>query len=193
MTEKEVLLGLPKITKNAKLLYEDAEFLEKIKRLERAYSLFQLSLEEIAKAFILLRAILFEDISDQTVQKRLNSEIHRHTIKLKKSINIEIFLSSFLKSIDEKKYGEWNRKLINEYKDTDLMNNKKNYGFYVSYNENKFMSPSELIKKEDVDYIKHKAWVRIHFGSKFINAMIPNFSKIKSKADKIDYSTIEQQ
>lgn len=193
MTEKEVLLGLPKITKNAKLLYEDAEFLEKIKRLERAYSLFQLSMEEIAKAFILLRAILFEDISDQTVQKRLNSEIHRHTIKLKKSINIEIFISSFLKSIDEKKYGEWNRKLINEYKDTDLMNNKKNYGFYVSYIENKFMSPSELIKKEDVDYIKHKAWVRIHFGSKFINAMIPNFSKIKSKADKIDYSTIEQQ
>ena len=193
MTEKEILLGLPKITKNAKLLYDDAEFLEKNKRLERAYSLFQLSMEEIAKAYILLGAILFEDISKQTVQKRLNSEIHRHKIKLKKSINIEIFLSSFLKSIDEIKYDEWNKKLINEYKDTDLMNNKKNFGFYVSYNENKFMSPSELIRKEDVDYIKHKSWFRIHFGSKLINAMIPNFSKIKSKANKIDYSNIEQE
>jgi len=193
MSEKVILMGLPIIIKNANLLYKDALLLEKNNRIGRAYSLFQLSLEEIAKAFMLLGAILFEDISDNDVQKKLKKEIRNHSIKLKKSIGIEIFLSSIMKSINEEKYKEWFLRLTKEYETTDMMNNRKNYGFYVSFNENKFQCPEELIKKEDVEKIKNKAWTRIYFGSKIISAMIPNFPKIKAQAKKLDYSKLNKE
>lgn len=193
MTEEEILIGLPIIIRNAELLFDDADLLEKSDRTARAYSLFQLSLEEIAKAFMLLGALLFEDISDNDVQKRLGKEILKHDIKLKKSIGIEIFLSEIMKSINEEKYKEWFHRLTEEYKDIEMMNKRKNFGFYVSFSKNKFQSPNELIKKEDVEKIKNKAWTRVYFGSKIIRAMITNFSKIKVQAKKLDFSKLNNE
>ena len=193
MSEKEILDGLPIIIKNAKLLYKDALLLEKSNRKGSVYSLYQLSLEEIAKAFMLLEAILFKDISDSDVQRKLKKEISNHPTKLKKSIGIDIFLSSIMKSINEEKYKEWSLRLTKEYEDINMMNNRKNYGFYVSFKGTKFQCPDELIKKKDIEKIKNKAGTRIYFGSKIINAMIPNFPKIKAQAQKINYSEIDKE
>ena len=94
---------------------------------------------------------------------------------------------------NKEKYKKWIIRLTKEYEDTDMMNNRKNYGFYVSFNENRFQCPDDLIKKEDVEKIKNKAWTRIYFGSKIISAMIPNFPKIKAQAKKLDYSKMNKE
>lgn len=71
MTVDQIKIGIPKIVENAEELYKDADILLSNNRIERAYSLFQLSIEEIAKAFILSNALIFEDISSKEVSAKL--------------------------------------------------------------------------------------------------------------------------
>ena len=89
MNEKQIVEGIPKIIDNAEAIYADADLLRENGRFERAYSLFQLSIEEIAKAFMLSGTLIFEDLSSNEVQARLKKDLKDHELKSKNSIGLE--------------------------------------------------------------------------------------------------------
>lgn len=78
MTEAQIRLGIPNIIDNAESLYSDACFLQENGRMERAYTLFQLFIEEIGKALMLVGAILFDDIENNEPQERIKSIFKSH-------------------------------------------------------------------------------------------------------------------
>ena len=195
MLESQVLTGIPKIIDNAEALLADAVLLYENQRYERAYSLFQLSIEEIAKAFSLLGIILFDDITSIEVQKKLKSSFSDHKYKSKKSIGIESILINLLKNINFEKYEELTIKSFQEYDIIDKLNDKKNHGLYTTFDGKEFKNPNELISFEDVRKIKSKASLRVNFGKMIITGVVKGFDKIKVRAKEldIDYSGVDRE
>lgn len=184
MQENQILIGIPKIIDNSKALLDDADLLYENKRFERAYSLYQLSIEEIAKAILLLTTILFEDLSSKEVLKRLKVGMKDHKIKGIKSIGLEFMLNSIIKENNKEVYEIQALKSFQELKNIDELNNKKNYSLYTSLINNCFKSPKELINKEDVDEIKFKAFIRITFGEALMNPVLKRFDHYKQSFKK---------
>lgn len=191
MNEKQIIEGIPKIVDNAEKIYADADLLREYGRYERAYSLFQLSIEEIAKAFMLSGTLIFEDLSSQEVQTRLKNDLKDHEMKSKKSIGLESIFYQFLKDINIETYEELTIKSFKEYDSIRLLNEKKNAGFYTSFNGNKFQAPNELISKKDVNDIKTKAEFRIFLGKKIILAVSQRFDLIKDKIRELNFDIVE--
>lgn len=187
MTEEQIIIGLPKIIENAESIFTDATLLADSNRIERAYSLFQLSIEEIAKAFLLAGTMFFDDISKEDVQKRLIKEIRDHKFKSAKSIGLESFFYEYIKTIDIDRYEKLVLDSFKEYHETSLLNEKKNDGFYVTFNGNKFQSPSELISKQDLIKIKTKAKLRIFIGKTIIPRMTEDFRVNKKKIKEYNF------
>jgi AbiV family abortive infection protein len=71
MDRTEYLNGINKSLDNASELYDDAEILFKLKRYPRAYTLYQLSIEEIGKVSIIYNFLLFRNIQNISEKKRL--------------------------------------------------------------------------------------------------------------------------
>lgn len=181
MTVEQIKIGIPKIVNNAEELYQDAEILLSNNRIERAYALFQLSIEEIAKAFILTNALIFDDISSKEVSSKLEKMILNHEYKSRKSIGIESYVYEILKNIDEKIYEKIVLDAIKEYSSIKQLNNKKNESLYVSFINHEFVSPNEKIEIEEVKKIKTKAGFRIQIGKGFILGIVKNNELIKEK------------
>ena len=179
LQENQILIGIPKIIDNSKALFNDANLLYENKRFERAYSLYQLSIEEIAKAILLLTTILFEDLSSGKVQTKLKKEMLDHKIKAKKSIGLESILNLIIKENSIKVYEIQTLKSFQEIDNIDELNNKKNHGLYTSLINDCFKSPNELINKEDVDEIKSKAYIRINFGEALMKPILKRFDHYK--------------
>lgn len=177
--ESVILKGIPKIINNAESLFNDAELLCLNNRNERAYSLYQLSIEEIAKAFFLFGEILFNnEISNEKWKKTILD----HKYKSHKSIGIEYMLIELIKKVDHDKYEELLLKSFEESKTIDLLNKKKNHGFYTSLINDEFLESKNLITTADVKSIRDKASIRIYFGKFIIIGIIRNFDKAKEKA-----------
>ena len=184
--EQKILNGLPKILDNAEALLTDANLLYKNHRKERAYALYQLSIEEIAKAFILLSSILLEDTSSEEYQKKLMKDIQNHTYKSKRSIAINYFIKDLL--IEKNGNSEYEQMVLDSFKEIDSIkeiNNKKNYALYTTYINNEFKSPLELISEEDVKEIKGRATNRVIIGNKFMSEMVKHYETIKAQTKDI--------
>jgi AbiV family abortive infection protein len=179
MQEIEILNGIPKIIDNAKALLDDANLLYENKRFERAYSVYQLSIEEIAKAFFLLTTILFDDLTSEKVQKKLKDGIVSHKIKARKSIGLDSMLNLIIKESNMEVYEIQVLKSFKEFDNINELNNKKNYSLYTSLIDGCFMSPCELINKEDVDKIRIKASIRITFGEALMKPIIIRIDQFK--------------
>ncbi|MEX1013578.1 MAG: AbiV family abortive infection protein [Candidatus Paceibacterota bacterium] len=188
--EEEIIRGLPKIIDNSKSLLSDANFLCENNRKERAYSIFQLATEEIAKAFYLVGGVIFGFEEDR---KKMLCKIRDHKFKSKKAIGLEYIVIQLLKDISYEKYELSVRNSILEFNSINELNNKKNHGFYTSFinTENTFKTPSELISNEDVEDIKTKATFRVWIGSKLLIPMIENIDSIKEKVNEINFDNKE--
>lgn len=191
MTEDQIIDGIPKIVDNAESLYSDAELLESNNRIPRAYSLYQLSIEEIAKAFILLGAAIFEDLNDPNTQKTLNKTILHHKIKSKKSIGIDVFLQEFVKSIDIERYESLVLDSFDEFEQLDHLNTKKNHGLYTSFVGNEFQPPSQLIDQNELYKLRNKAAFRIYVAGRLSKAFASNFQSLKQELQKFDLEKIK--
>ena len=187
MTEEQIVIGVPKIVDNANSLLKDADLLYNEKRYERAFSIYQLSIEEIAKAFFLINVVLFDELSKPEIQTRIKKEIKNHKFKIHKSIGLQSLVNSFFKDINMETYENLVIESFEEMKNIDITNNKKNWGFYTSFKNNIFQSPRELIKDKDVSDIKKKASFLVSFGTILIYPICINYDKIKIQIKELNF------
>lgn len=187
MTKEQIVDGVPKILKNAQALLADANLLFEYKRFERAYSLYQLSIEEVAKAFLLIGTALFDDLSDSKVQNKINKGIKDHKYKTKKSVGLQSIITNILKKINIEKYEELVLDSFDELRDIDKSNDKKNWGFYTSMINGNFQVPQELISEEDTLKIKTKAGLRVSLGILLVSPMAINFDSIKRQINESNF------
>jgi AbiV family abortive infection protein len=189
MTENQIKLGIPKIIDNAESLYSDACILDKNGRKERAYTLFQLSLEEIGKALMLVGILMFEDIENDEVQNKIKNNFKNHERKSNISIGLDSFLWEFIKTKNPEKYEKMVFESFKEHDSVKFINERKNKSLYVSFNGNKYFSPSESISIEDVKKIKTKAGFRVFLGKELFRAIIKNIDDIKLKISESGYDS----
>ena len=110
-----------------------------------------------------------------------------HKFKSVKSIGLESIFYEYVKTIDLERYEKLVLDSFNEYNETSLLNEKRNDGFYVTFNGNKFQSPSELIGHEDLIKIKAKAKLRIFIGKTIIPIMTEDFKVNKKKIKEYNF------
>ncbi len=195
MKAAQIKIGIPKIVSNAVSLYSDATLLATNNRIERAFTLYQLSIEELGKAFILLRYLLFENTDEKKTQIQLRKDLKNHQVKSKYSIGLDFLIQGFIKTIDPDKYESLVFKSLNEHINIGAINEKKNQSLYVSFNGNKFLLPSECISTKNVEEIKNKAGSRIFIAKNVFMPIIENISYLKEKMAgfELDKSRISKE
>lgn len=191
MTDNQIKNGIPKIIENAVSLFSDATLLEENQRIERAYTLYQLSIEEIGKAFMLIGSLIFENVNDSGIQKKLKEDIKNHQAKSKKSIGLDVFLQEFMRAKDVEKYEKLVLKSFDEFENTNSINEKKNSSLYVSFNGNKFLKPSECVTIQDLTKIKARASYRIFIGEKLFPAIIDKAELFKEKMIEFEFDKLK--
>lgn len=177
---------------NALDLFQDADILYKSDRLPRAYSLYHFSFEESGKCFILVNLFFdyamckvnFQDIKPKLLKQR---GFQDHIGKLKKStlefskfgtyVSILGGKEDFIQQI-EKMYKNFN---------VEKMDNNKNYSIYLTFKNNNFIMPSDLINEDDFYEMKNLAEINLYFLKIIIQAFEKEdgyqsiVSKIKSE------------
>lgn len=147
---------------NARQMFKEAEGLAIFEHYARAYTLYQLSIEEIGKCIILMRAILCVLLGEQIDYDCLKDwGFENHISKSRSSLGAESVMLNFF----QKHVGYDCKELFDELElyasSLKKVNKVKNDSLYVGFNGNKFVSPQECISKEMVDDIAFKALIRI--------------------------------
>lgn len=166
--DKILLDGLNKTLENARLLFIDATLLLENKKYPRAYTLYQLSIEEIGKLLILHNSLLDYHMGNEVDRDYLHKHGYfNHVKKTHSSITLEFsYLMEYKMSVPTASTGELIKDLINEENNLQQSNELKNSSLYVDFSDNKFKSPIETITLDMVTAIESKARLRILLGEK---------------------------
>jgi AbiV family abortive infection protein len=148
MTDTELENGLKLSLENAKQLTEEADGLMIFNRYPRAYSLYQLASEEIGKIIIIFHSILDFYNGTQIDEAYFEeNQFKNHQQKTKKALMIElIVIEHFEKHIN--KDSGLKQKILEDFNNTNELNDQKNQSLYVSIKENTFVSPNSSITKK---------------------------------------------
>ncbi|PXY42725.1 hypothetical protein DMB65_01505 [Flavobacterium cheongpyeongense] len=193
LVKEKYFQAIDKAFNNAEELIEDAEILAKHNKKARAYTLFQLSIEEIGKAFLTFQFVLNGNIEDAEETKRFFKDFRNHTVKTKTSQGIDFM---FALQIEKSRYS---KKMIEEFifqrDDVIISNDYKNYSLYTSYKDGEFCTPSEIITKDMLDKISKHAKFRLQVGKPFIKLGIDNYDILFKTRDLLneEEASIETQ
>jgi len=160
MNDEKILEGIRKTIENSQSLYEDSLLLKLHGRKERAYSLFQISIEETGKAFALYHLLLTEDFKNPELFKAFLKNFRDHKYKTRISINIDTIIARIID--DTELRTSYIKSFIQQHESISLINDMKNYSLYVSHLNDKFVSPSSLITDINVDSIEFLASSRLN-------------------------------
>ena len=188
MNINDLLIGIKKSEQNALELIDDAELMFYNGRYPRAFALYQLANEEIGKCSLMQYYIL-QNNKDNLAN--FLKEFRSHKIKTSYSNGIEMIIYNYLNESNKKLLLET---IIYNSKNIEKINNLKNYSLYTSFIESKFMIPSEILKKEDVEV--HLNYVVLRFNiikvinKLFIenyNVLINEFSKLNVEENVLEF------
>jgi len=145
--------GLIKSFRNAESLIDEADLLVSKQYYSRAYTLYQLGIEELGKCKLLSHYILEYYLGRPVTEKELDiMGLRDHTIKAKIIYYQFLKLAELFKEYEAEKVGLFEEITI-AFKNASELNIKKNQSLYVGLIHNKFISPSEIISKSDCDKI----------------------------------------
>lgn len=180
LTDEILLEGAKLAYENAKDLIDEANLLFDTYYSPRAYGLFQLSIEEVGKASMLLEACIFNTCTTQKESNKLIKEIRDHKTKTKHSQKFDLFFASLIKEVKIKKV------LINNmYKqglEIEKIDNLKNYSLYVSFLKNKFKKPKNIISYKSIENLKFYAELRYAVASQLHEICLGGIDKFKELA-----------
>ncbi|TDU33698.1 AbiV family abortive infection protein [Gelidibacter sediminis] len=180
--------GISKSLSNAKDLFDDAEILFNLERYQRAYTLYQLSIEEIGKASLIYSFVLDKDYNNENEFKVFKKSFLSHKQKTVSSNGIDLIFSFLNNDVRIKK------KLIYQYflfdKHLSQLNDYKNRSLYTDISNNKFISPKETITKEITDEIKFVAEIRLNVAKVFLKVGMEEFDGIKKASKNLDTQSI---
>jgi AbiV family abortive infection protein len=161
MNDKELEKGFQLVIENATSLIKEAKLLLENNYLARAYTLAQLSIEEVGKANMLHKAILSYYLGEKVSSKYLDKLGFRdHKEKTKNSLNSELIAIWMYEKSVGKKTG-LRDSLLDDYNKIEDLNNLKNKSLYVSVDEDAFISPNNCITKDMVLSLLQKAEIRL--------------------------------
>lgn len=184
LTKEELLDGAKKSLENAKELIEEGNLLFDKGKYARAFTLFQLSIEEVGKSSLIFESILFDRYKSAGQQKVLLDQLRSHKNKTKVAQRIDLLLAMAIKNKETKKA------LVNNYakqsEQIDKINEFKNFSLYVSLIENKFIKPSEKITKSLVEDYKFYAEIRCEATRQFNEALLNNLNEIVKRFAEIN-------
>lgn len=161
MTDKDLEKAYHLTFNNAKELIEEADGLRIFERYPRAYTLYQLAIEEIGKCNIIYSAIL-DFYMGTTIDNNYLKEkgFFDHKKKTRASLNSELIaIKSFERHIGRE--TDLSQKIIDDYNNVEEINNKKNQSLYVNLIGDNFSAPSSIITPKMVDDIFTTAYIRL--------------------------------
>ncbi|PJJ08723.1 AbiV family abortive infection protein [Flavobacterium sp. 1] len=184
LVKEQYFQAIEKAFNNAEELIEEAEILAKHNKNARAYTLFQFSIEEIGKAFLIFQFVLNGNIEDIEETKKFFKDFRSHTVKTETSQGIDFM---FALQIEKSSYS---KKLIEEFifdrVDVAVSNDYKNYSLYTSYKDGEFYKPSEIITNDMLDKISKHAKFRLQVGKPFIKLGIDNYDILFETRGSLD-------
>lgn len=160
---------------NAVQLYEDATLLEKNNRLARAFTLYHISFEEAGR-FSLIIKNLFKYFLGEIKANELNygnlkkQGYENHIKKLNESLLYMFKLPIFNTVVNEKGEPDALLKIYEQFsEDIPKLNKLKNDSLYITFENNSFKSPSDLIDEDSIFKAKIFAEIQIDTMKKFLN------------------------
>ena len=175
---------------NAKSLIEDAVLLKGHQRYQSAYTLFQLSIEELGKASILYFFATLSDEEKMTNLKKFKQEFLNHKVKTGRAINFDaIILSSINDRLDRHKFLY---SVLIEHENIENFNNLKNYSLYTSIINDRFLLPSETISAELLEGIEARATMRYELIVPTIDFLLKGFDEVKKANLKVDNEQVKE-
>jgi len=161
MTDTELENGFMLSLKNAQRLIEEADGLAIFERFSRAYTLYQLGIEEIGKCLIIYNALLDyyngESIDAPYLKKH---GFFEHKDKTQESLKLELLVIDFFEKHIGRETG-FKQKIIDDFNNVNQINNNKNNSLYVSIKDNTFCFPDNVITIEMVNEIALLAKIRL--------------------------------
>lgn len=159
---------------NAVQLYEDATLLEKNKRLSRAFTLYHISFEEAGR-FSLIMKNLFKYFLGEIKANELNygnlkkQGYENHIEKLNESLLYMFKLPIFNTVVNENGEPDALLKIYEQFsEDIPKLNKLKNDSLYITFENNSFKSPSDLIDEDSIYQAKTFAEIQIDTMKKLL-------------------------
>jgi AbiV family abortive infection protein len=181
--ESELLIAVSKSISNSEDLISDADLLLDNNRLARAYTLYQLALEEAGKAMDIYRSLLFGTFKDNEGQKILKGNFKSHIKKAERARTIGIYWAlQLFKSNNRSKGEEMLLSIFKEMKAAKEINDYKNYSLYTSFIDNTYKSPSEIITDKIVSVIRSVAKDRVVLIKQFFTIPSKKYEEMKAYA-----------
>jgi AbiV family abortive infection protein len=183
LTQDNLFEIIKKSIDNSSQLIVEANLLREHKKYARAYTLYQLSIEEVGKAILTFGFLLNNDFEDPSMQKVFLKDFRDHKAKTKKSMGIDILIAE---SIDDELIKK--RLLDNILKqdnDIEKINEYKNYSLYTSIKEDKILLPSQVISEKMANDLGFYAFIRQLATKQTLDILTQNFDELKNYNEKI--------
>jgi AbiV family abortive infection protein len=181
LKKEDLLVTIEKSLINAHELFKDAKILKENQRWERAYTCFQLCIEEIGKAALTYQFLLDDDLSKS---RRFLKDFRDHKTKTNTAIGIDLIMLDMIKDPKLKRKIFSNIHIQGE--NLEELNSHKNYSLYTSIINGKAFLPSEIITTKILNEIEFYATIRLQISEQFYKIGIREFDKVLEAYKNLD-------
>lgn len=173
ITKENLKIAMQKCIVNAGNLIDDANLLYANGRAARAYTLYQLAMEEVGKAMMRFYFLLSKDLNNEKDRKLFTKDFLSHKSKTKQAIGVDLmFLSVYKKEVADK-YG-FIQDSFKDFRNTAELNDFKNFSLYTSFVDGTFKTPDELITPDATKKIQFRATLRFGTARNYLNMVLSN-------------------
>lgn len=203
MSEEELKKGINLTIENARNLKDEAEILLEAGKFLRAYTLYQLSIEEIGKCQIVYLAFAEKRLGGDENKYLSGSPFLKHQQKTQKALMLEFGFYLYADIPDEERKAML-LQIIYDYNNVQKLDDLKNASLYVQLISNKFAEPSSAINLDMVEWIKFRCESSLELAENILlneditNQSIENLKKkfhssefVESRQDEVNHKISE--
>jgi AbiV family abortive infection protein len=183
-SDEQLTVAIQKSMLNAGELLADAKLLQENGRLPRAYTLYQLAMEETGKALRTYGSIILGKLDTEPGRKEFKRIFTDHVEKAQSARGMMLIVIDSIRRTNPEtalKLYDWT---LAEFNGSKTLNDYKNYSLYTSWVDGAYQLPSEVITKGRVDYIELMATTRFKAAKAFMDVSINNIEEVKQYAKK---------
>jgi AbiV family abortive infection protein len=180
LDEKILIDAVEKSIRNAEDLILDAELLQKNNRLPRAYTLYQLAMEEVGKAVKIYSSIIIGLPGTEKEKKDFLKLLRNHIDKAQSARILTFFVVGAVKEHNKELADQLIQWTLEETNDPEMLNDYKNYGLYTSFIDDGYKMPSEVITDGRVNYIEVMSKNRLAVAKAFVMSGLPHLDSLKA-------------
>jgi len=176
ITDETLKKVAEKSMQNAASLRDDADILKEAKRYQRAYALYQFSMEEVGKAIESVLLLVLIDPQPEDI-RQYKKNFFKHTAKIKRSSALDTFICQVLYK------GDYDGALLflksSFAEDENELDDCKNKSLYTSVIGDHVKTPLEMIDEEKMNYIWLRAITRYKIAEPFVRMLIEHYETLR--------------